>query len=448
MDVYFFCVSFHSFAMTLLSFLLAHWACCSPLTRDVLRQCVNIASLKSPKRFKLECAGSGVSLGTTTNVTKIFDEYRVFLGHGGQEVDSVDQIPSTYNEVLVLSRHTFRGVCKKQAGFSDNIYKIVWNPQGTRFAYVTNGSIVVREPQTFHSTKYIQFETIMRTYIQNSHGVMWSPDGDVLALSQNFELVFLSKTSIIRKKLGGGAGEFESIKWSPSGKFLAAYIRHGHASVAVYTRDGKLVKGINERIRYIEWHPVRDELSIIAPVTGSVRHLDCSTMTLSLPYFPWTCGALFAWHPDGDVFVGMRENYLVWVNATTNRQLYTSSPFQKFTLLETLKWDPTGTTLAVVTVSIDFRGRIITLWTATGKCKKKITILASSDNFCCFIQWNFSGSHFVASTLAGVVRVYDSDGNLVKRLDADQPPQAQDVAWHPTKNELLVSENTVLQIWH
>ena len=435
--------------MSMLSYLLAHWARCSPLARDVLCQCANIVSSKSVKRFKLECVGSGVALGTTSNVKKLFDEYRVFLGHGGQEIQSVDQIPTTFDDVLVLSRHTFRGVCKKQVGVCDIIYKLSWNPQGTQVACLTANRYIIRDGCTFNAVTYDRFETLSRTPFSSSRHLAWSPNGNTLAALKDSELMFLENSTIFRQKLDGGGSVYSSIKWSPSGKYLAARIAYGHASLAVYTQAGKLVKGVNARIGCIEWHPFRDELFMVNISTRFIQQLDCSTWSISNKCGPWESGVQMACHPDGKMLTILQNSNILWVDEKTGENVFKSA--QEFLPNghgEELKWNSTGSTLAVVR---RYRTAcIITLWSATGERKKKITIHNQWHMYKlrCSVQWNCSGSHFTVTVSTGVLRVYDSDGNLVKTLDADQIPRAQDVAWHPTKNELLASENTVLQLWH
>lgn len=86
---------------------LGKWMPYLPRSNHMLRQCLehpHDSLSPPPRRYRLESAGSGVLMGTTTDPSSKFQTYKVYLGHGGPKIADVKQIPEEYDGPLVLCK--------------------------------------------------------------------------------------------------------------------------------------------------------------------------------------------------------------------------------------------------------------------------------------------------------------------------------------------------------
>ena len=186
----------------------------------------DIPKIKNKKRkhfFKLECAGSGKPMGRVDQLDEsLFKKYRVFLGHGGKEIENVSQVPTNFKQPLVLWKKQFEGILVKTLeGHRGFVYSLAWHPSQNILA---SGS----DEEIKFWTKEGKLIKTLEGHQDSVYSLAWHPNGQMLASgSEDKTIKFWNLDGTLIKTLEGHRSDVWSLAWHPSGDILASGSSNG-----------------------------------------------------------------------------------------------------------------------------------------------------------------------------------------------------------------------------
>lgn len=384
--------------------LLRVWTSCPSQIRDILVQsmCSDFTHSKIFK-YRVEAAGSGAILG---HVTKLelqtwLKTHHLFLGHGGTNITTIDQIPPTFQDPIVAMKIVFRGeFYKVLEGYTDIILCVVWSPDGKALVGVPFNINTTTNPIVLWNTENGKSTHTLHGHLKIVTSVAWNPDGQTLASGSHDGTIKLwSKTrggfSVRTTKLGG---EVTCVAWSPDGQTLASASHD--TTIKLWNKNGELLttlEGHIQCVKSVAWSPDGTTLA-----SGSYDK------TIKL------------WSKDGDGFsVQTLEGHTNWVMCVA--------------------WSPDGQTLASGS-----RDRTILLW---DKHNKPITIQnACLSLWVTCIAWSPDDKTFASVANDKTIKLWNRNGELIKTLELSNPTRW--IAWN-FNGSILASgmHNGTIKLW-
>ena len=363
--------------MSSLQWLMREWASCSSQIRDILVQsmCSDFTHSKIPK-YQVESCGSGVILGhfTKRELQEWLKTHQLFLGHGGTNITSINDIPSNYQDPIVAMKIVFRGeLYKTLEGYITCVVCAAWSPDGQTLAS-TSVDVTVE-------LWNIKDCTPAKILYGHSHFVMsvaWSPDGQTLASGSHDKTIKLwSKDGELLKTLEGYSA-VTCVAWSPNGKTIAS--GSFDKTINLWNQNGKLMNTL-------EGHT--------APVTCVAWNPNSFTLASAS-----RDNALKIWSTDGKLLETL-EGHTLWV-------MY-------------IAWSPDGSILVSTS-----RDRTIRLWAKNNKPIKIQNVCPSLWVTC--IAWSPDNKTFASAASNKSIKVWNRNGELIKTLELPSP--ARWAAWN------------------
>jgi WD40 repeat protein len=260
----------------------------------------------------------------------------------------------------------------KQHGSSGQL--MAWRPDGEQIASVE------------HITRENKFEKILlwdpktgkvsrehKTELSEIRSIAWSPDGEVLAATGEWEKIILLHPDKDEPKLVIDAheGEVKTLAWSPDGKILASggskKKGKNRGTVKLWNpTTGKLLRSITAdeyEVTNIQWKPDSKSLAIdanddtIRIWNATTGQLQRSIRVAGVAHI----GFDVLWKPDGKVIATSSDLVAQLYDVASGRLLFISNTIDH-NFIRCLVWHPEGKALAAGTE----RGDVL-VWILKGK---------------------------------------------------------------------------------
>lgn len=203
------------------------------------------------------------------------------------------------------------------------------------------------------------------------------------------------------------------VSWKPDGEQVAFVSTHGY--ISIFFRNGVYIKTLSYRnpngLFDIDWHP---SLNLLLAVEENIHLIDIDRNIVQANFEDGTenKGILCAqWHPSGQYFAtgdyghegeGGEPSFLkIWSLTGTLKSASTNSKSE----YRNIRWSNDGKYLAAA-------GDMLLLFDHKNKLKK---IKTGRDN-CWGIGWNSTSNKIVTTDQAGVVRIVDVKGKLLRKF--------------------------------
>ena len=325
------------------------------------------------QRIRLECAGSGVEMGTVDALTKQhFQQYRVFLNHGGQEIRSPSELPTDFDAehvpVVLFKKPEFQFKCEGIASTPRFYSDIFWR----------------RSKDATQNSQWL----LWGKRLPQNNAVALHPNGQMFAspdFNQHVKICDSTSRECIRV-IGKSRLPYIvlNVIWSPDGRTIAVALRdvtYEKDALKIWTVDGKKIQ---------TWKNIG---------------------------FRWGNNAFGAWHPDSQTLAMPTESHIELFNVNGKRQKFTQ--IDEMPLKIRLAWNPNGETLA----SADKYG--ISIWDMRGVQVTKIEIGLRNTNtwglnnfFDLKIAWHPDGTKIaVLLCECGVLELWNTDGEFLNRIE-------------------------------
>ena len=315
------------------------WAPCPAQIRDKLWQCIlsKHQTLHKSTSYTFESAGSGIRIHPTTPLTSLLEEYRIFVGHGGPELESIQDLPKTFQSTLVLAKRKFQGKLVRCLG--DQVGRLMWSPDGTMLVGCTQDLVTIYDS---NGNEFNSFSVWSDKH--ELAGVMWHPTQPYLTCVVNVRksgqvyAVFYSTNNwqrVFERHIGGNI--LCRVTWSPLGNVLECHYRKRET----FTANGKSVfmkvdlPHITNRWSYlyeqqtycVAWNS--NGICAIAPSGGGVTLFDSvsgKTVVCERLCTHVLCDEL-AWNTDGNILAGfVEQTNQIFLWDESGRCLYTIYP--------------------------------------------------------------------------------------------------------------------------
>lgn len=140
------------------------------------------------------------------------------------------------------------------------------------------------------------------------------------------------------------------------------------------------------------------------------------------------------WSPNGK-FIAIGGNVdTLKIYSQKNLKPFKSLPVKN--TITRIKWHPTKNIIAVATQSSETKSIILNLDT-----DEKIELNGISPDGARGIDWNYTGKYLVVADNDGQILIYNTKGELIKKINTGNTKSITSVDWHPKKDILItVSE--------
>lgn len=354
--------------------LLRQWVPCPPQIRDTLLNAVDIV-IQPTHIFRVEAVGSGAFIETCakTHLQTWLKTHRLFLGHNGAEIQNIHQIPTSFQDSIVVSKKILQGTLFKTIRGDC----FAWAPDNQTLAIGLNQTIILWTKHAKQKHRFKVCEIVMPILITC---IAWSPDSQTIAVGLNCGPMQLWTPNGHLIRIFQVYQDYTySLEWSPDGSTLACVV------------DGNFVE---------LWHP-----------NGKLKH---RLQTRA------TC---IAWHPSGLFFTtGSQRCIMMWTKDGTLDRIH-DVPEEEY--VQHVAWSPDGTTLVC---GLDDAS--IQLRTKDGTVQK--TIKKHTEWISCTL-WH-PNSQFFASCSSRHIKFWTKDGHKypvqMPEFDEGQTEYRQ-IAWSP-----------------
>lgn len=239
----------HNFQMSLLQYkrVVGKWV--PPFvsqTQSRLYQCLFGTALvaQTPqRRFRVEAAGSGLPIETPRDLSILFQNHFVWLGHNGPQIYSESEVPSNFDGPLVVCRvTTFKGKMYRAIKVSQNIanIRIVWNPKKTILAKTTRTNV-----ELINLTANTNIKWFLDLHGAQHSILEWNPQGTIFVYTSHFMLCARDCDGHLlwSAPIRGRATTINQCKWNSSGTLLA--VTYDSCKLNIYDADGQCVRKLH-----------------------------------------------------------------------------------------------------------------------------------------------------------------------------------------------------------
>jgi len=169
--------------------------------------------------------------------------------------------------------------------------------------------------------------------------------------------------------------------------------------------------------------------SILQPVSGQSNFTKHNSSISKGETLLWTAD----WSADDKRIAVGGDDSLLKIYDTKNLKLLKA--YQLKSMIRQVRWHPTNNILAIATNEDE----VCILNTETEKFIK----LNGITNGAREIDWNFNGQILATSDNNGLVKIWDSTGNLLRTIKKEDNNSYFSISWHPSKNIIAVSGDDI-----
>ena len=418
--------------------------------------------------------GSKVATGSLDETMKIWDSHTGQLLYDfpqqGQRVTSISWSPD--GSQILMAMEGVLHIIQSDSGkvihrLHEYISKVLWSPDGTRFATTDNMTLVFDARSGKLLTEIYDNNRSIRDFT-------WSPDGSKIATAGHDGIIKIwdSKEPTLYAEFQAHSSWINGISWSGDGQFLATASKD---QVALWNaQTGKLVYQFtphNQQVRTVlgvstrkhdvfdlSWSPDGTKLAT-SGADGSVKIWDAVQGKLSLDLKGHQRGVFVVeWSADGQRLAtgGFDFSIQIWDTQTGEQQHKLISQTKS---LSALAWSPNSR--LILTASED---KTVKLWDSqTGSMLFNFTphvsqgvSLATPDSGVqqlvhrpMDVAWSPDGGKFVTAGQEGIARVWDlSRGGLTLTLERHLG-SIDSIAWSRDGTRIVTaSSDASLRIWN
>ncbi len=277
--------------------------------------------------------------------------------------------------------------------------------------------------------------------------VAWSPDGKQIATGDHdFNVRLWSPEGVEIHTFQGHSYEITSVCWNPNSKQLASSSAEG--KLAIWNIDGSAGPTMSEHrneIHSVKWSP--DGTKIVSVGwDGQARIWNPDGQLLSTPGYSYNMYTV-AWSPDSkSIITGCQQlasNFKSSVNIFNIENNDLESLPRRLThegnSIYSVVWSPDGN--RIVSGCLDKSAR---LWDSNGNLLKK---LIGHEFDVWVVEWAPDGKKFATSTRKdGLILIWDKDGNLLKKINHNRG--CMSIKWHPeSKLIAAVGDDKIVRVW-
>jgi WD40 repeat protein/serine/threonine protein kinase len=320
----------------------------------------------------------------------------------------------------------------------------VWSPDLKRLACAWNSDGTIDVLDIANGQK----QSTIRTINPRLQGVVWSPDGQLLATweTEGNVRVWNAATGKEQSRLDGNYKSVSNVAFSPDGRYLAANAspddRAGDLVVwnlanrtktftvpescycLAWSSDGKYLASSGERPSgRTKW-----ESGIKIWETGQWKEI----MTLPIR----RCPVKMAWSPKGYLLAWPGEHDMgrVW-NITTRKEIGT------FRGAYDVAWSPDGEKLVTGTFDKHYTKVL------DARSGKELVALAGHNGLVNHVAWSRDGTR-LASSGGGSIIIWNVKEELRSQKILEKSEGSEHVAWSPDGTKLAIGKrNGKIQIW-
>lgn len=420
--------------MHIICHVFANWHTCSPHVRETCIESLlgQLACSARTNKYQVECAGSGVRLGTLTYVSKWLKTHRLFLGHGGSEIVCQNDIPKTFDGVVVASKRVFQGILLKQSDHHEQ----VWHPTDPNvFATRTKNSVHF---QTTNSPPQLVWHHPLNGDLGKS--LIWRPYYNSMWFASFYGHIYYASYAT------QDSGHFSlhdapilTLEWSPNGLILVTGDTQGY--VKLHQPSGTLVHTLHPthfEIRHLKWNCDGSILAIVYSRgltfahVGQDRQVRSTSLEMQVRNVFWNpvqCNVLAILSINGLQF-----------NIEHKKQCVISG-------VECMAWHPNGKMLAAAMCKIPTQNSI-QFFDIKGQVVHTIHQLSGPI---ISLAWNSNGS-MLAAACSQSIQFWSLGGVLLKTLEVSTTLDTRRtlIEWNADGKKLSVVDeaNGFSQIWH
>ena len=303
-----------------------------------------------------------------------------------------------------------RSMCNQEeavvAGHDDRSWKVVWHPDGQRFATCGKGGVLV-----WNLEEKVPIETLPSDDFVAD--IAWSPDGLKLAYSIPSRQIIKIRDQVTGQTVQSfdcGQEWPLMIRWHRDSQMLLAGTRSGNV-LLWSSSSGQLVREFGSEsiveTSCLDWHPLRNQF-ISTDQRGRlyVWSIDSSQPEEELVVHDGNANVA-RFHPVGNQVLTGGEDYLVKIWDWKTRTVSWQS--EEFGQIFTAEWSCDGSTFAVGGV----RQEVTVL---SSRQKRIMRKFAGHESVVWKMNWSPSGNR-IASVDPGVgkIRIWNVDTNSFKR---------------------------------
>lgn len=392
-----------------LQHVLATWCPCLPDVRNTIAMCmIKPMPHISTRTFRVEAAGSGIFVGMSTNPFGQWPAYRIFLGHGGPEITSIDQIPLTFHKCLTICKRAFQGI-----------------------------------PHNFFNQKKSSKVMGCKCEWNTPSTCEWNSPGTLMASSvfKDQKIVLTDIRGNVVREINHAAEKIRTFEWSPHGDMILGILQN--TSIQVWDIHGNNMVADSNWMHHVDscrWNPDNKTIAVCAGVVIYIVTFNWYKSTspiqqtvIELNKYSIDCawnhsGAYIAVHDDEHVHVISKASCQTVAKLDLHGTFEVRPAFDMFD--SSVYWSPTDKKMVVIT-SDD----VLSVWDSTTwqniKRERVLTIMFS-------IAWSPDEKYIALSHNAGV-EIRDSNLCLIQTL----VPTIQgrdcltfECVWHPYNNSI------------
>jgi WD40 repeat protein len=307
-----------------------------------------------------------------------------------------------------------------QDPYPDTIYKIAWNPDGTKIAAASGTGIHIWDAESPDDDPIETFEVV-----GGANSLAWSPDGDKIAIGHwdGYISVWdrVSQSYIVSTEKYGPLQQVTSIGWSADGTrvfsigfFDGGFIIWNPSDLSLL--DSEILGGYDFDVN-------SDHTSVVQGTAGTVVIRDVSTGEITQSWPSHDLGTTsIAWSPDETMVTGGGgdDESVIYVWDVNNLESPLAELQGHSSYIQTIDW---GENNLIASADTD---QTIRIWDGT-----TFQLITSLPNTSDVLAWSPDGTKLA----------YSGSGVAIEVIDAPLPSHAQD----PNATFVQISSIELLQ---
>ena len=290
------------------------------------------------------------------------------------------------------------------------LWTAAWSPNDHYIAIGgSQGELKIYDGQTYELVRSYSVGDVILS------SAKWHPTQNKLAVitqSDSFKAQILDLDSNEWIELEGLRNSLRALDWSQDGSLLA--VSEFEGEISVFTSDGKSVSrfmGDDKSVAGLDWHPIKNIIVAVGSTIGLFDQYG-DTIQIYKPREEEVFLLCVEWHPTGTYFATGdygtfqdAENKLIqYWNKDGEQLLETGNSVAEY---RNIRWSSNGEYLASANDALR-------IWDTNGQL---IYESESTKDYLWGIDWNSDDSKIVTSSYQGVISIWDSKAQLIKRLN-------------------------------